>query len=98
VLDRLDHCQEFLPGGTAILLSGGESLAVVSNDHLLTILDLPQYCTHNVIACIRIQDVLLSRIAVCQDRRPHQATFEAVECMLLSMGLLPVDPLCGESI
>jgi len=32
-LDRLDHCQEFLPGCTVILLSGGQSLAVVGDNH-----------------------------------------------------------------
>jgi len=98
VFHGLYYCQELFPGGAAILLGSGKNLAIVSDDHLSAILDLRQYGTHIVVASISVQNILPGGVGIRQNRCSFQATFEAVERLLFSLGPLPVDPLCGESI
>lgn len=84
VLCHLDSCQELLPGCAAIFHGGGEGFAVVSNDYLLTLLDLRQDGTHIMVADISVQLVFLCGIWVGQNKSSEQATLEGVECLLFS--------------
>jgi len=82
VLDCLNYCQELLPDNTVVLLSGRESLAIVSHNHLTSTLDLGQKSSHAVVADVAVQDVVFGWFRIRQDWRLHYPMFEVVKCLL----------------
>jgi len=71
VLDRFDYCSEFFPSGAVALLGSREGLAVVSQDHLTSTLNLRQNGSHTVVVGVSVQDELVGWIRIRQNWRLH---------------------------
>ena len=90
-----NHTQDFLAGGTIILLSWVQSLTGIWDHTLLTLLPLNQFCSNGRIWCICVEDKKISSIWKAQDRGWGHHFFQIFKRSL--MFLCPVPPCTGPS-